>query len=104
MRSRVHHLIMKRLLFLDFDGVLHPDAVYRTRRGVELRAEGKLFMWAPRLVEALAEHPDVSIVLSTSWVRNIGFQRARKALQLGCISGSSAQRGTQPCPEVRPTT
>lgn len=71
---------MKRLLFLDFDGVLHPDAVYRTRRGVELCAEGKLFMWAPLLVEALAGHPDVSIVLSTSWVRNLGFQGARKAL------------------------
>lgn len=76
----MHHLIMKRLLFLDFDGVLHPDAVYRTRRGVELRAEGKLFMWGPLLVEALDGHRDVSTVLSTSWVRNLGFQRARKAL------------------------
>lgn len=76
----MHQPIVKRLLFLDYDGVLHSDAVYRTRRGVELRAEGKLFMWAPRLVEALAGHPDVSIVLSTSWVRNLGFQRARKAL------------------------
>jgi len=71
---------MRRLLFLDFDGVLHPYAVYRTRRGVALRAEGGLFMWASLLVEALAGHPDVSIVLSTSWVRNLGFHRARKAL------------------------
>jgi len=37
-------------------------------------------MWASLLVEALAGHPDVSIVLSTSWVRNLGFHRARKAL------------------------
>ncbi len=37
------------ILFLDFDGVLHPDAVYLTRRGVELRAPGELFMWAPIL-------------------------------------------------------
>lgn len=68
------------LLFLDFDGVLHPDAVYLTNRGVELRAEGQLFMWAPYLVEALAPHQDVRIVLSTSWARNLGFDRARFAL------------------------
>lgn len=71
---------MARLLFLDFDGVLHPDAVYLTSRGVELRAEGELFMWAPVLVEALAPHQDVQIVLSTSWARNLGFHRARSVL------------------------
>ncbi|SUD58003.1 Uncharacterised protein [Ectopseudomonas oleovorans] len=71
---------MKRLLFLDFDGVLHPDAVYLTRRGIELRAEGELFMWAPLLVDALTNHPDLQIVLSTSWARNLGFDRARRAL------------------------
>lgn len=72
---------MKRLLFLDFDGVLHPDAVYLRLDGqIELRAEGELFMWANRLAAALQPHPDVRIVLSTSWVRNIGFHRARKAL------------------------
>lgn len=70
----------KRLLFLDFDGVLHPDAVYLTSRGVELRAAGELFMWAPLLVEALAPHQDVQIVLSTSWARNLGYHRARSVL------------------------
>ena len=73
---------MTQLLFLDFDGVLHPDAVYLTSRGVELRAAGNLFMWAPYLVEALAPHQDVQIVLSTSWARNLGFQRARAALPI----------------------
>lgn len=69
------------ILFLDFDGVLHPDAVYLRHSGqIELRTEGALFMWADRLAEALQPHPDVRIVLSTSWVRNIGFHRARKAL------------------------
>nr|WP_173267153.1 HAD domain-containing protein [Pseudomonas sp. LM8] len=69
------------IVFLDFDGVLHPDAVYLRLNGqVELRAEGALFMWADRLAEALQPHPGVRIVLSTSWVRNIGFHRARKAL------------------------
>ena len=68
------------LLFLDFDGVLHPDAVYLTRRGVELRADGALFMWSPHLVEALEQQQNVRIVLSTSWARKLGFQRARAAL------------------------
>lgn len=71
---------MRRLLFLDYDGVLHPDAVYLTKRGIELRATGSLFMWAPQLIEVLADHPDLRIVLSTSWARNLGFDRARRAL------------------------
>ncbi len=73
-------MIQLRLLFLDYDGVLHPDAVYLTSRGVELRAAGELFMWAPLLIEALAPHQDVQIVLSTSWARNLGFHRARSVL------------------------
>lgn len=71
---------MPPVLFLDFDGVLHPDAVYLTSRGVELRAAGELFMWAPVLVEALAPHQDVQIVLSTNWVRNLGYHRSRSVL------------------------
>lgn len=55
-----------------FHGVLHTDAVYRTRRETELRAEGKLCMWAPLVWAAT--------LLSTSWARNLGFQRARKGL------------------------
>ena len=73
-------MIQLRLLFLDYDGVLHPDAVYLTSRGVELRAAGELFMWAPLLVEALAPHQDLWIVLSTSWARNLGFHCARSVL------------------------
>lgn len=71
----------KMILFLDFDGVLHPDAVYLTRRGdIELRAEGELFMWSSLLIDALTNHPDIWIVLSTSWARNLGYDLARKAL------------------------
>lgn len=68
------------ILFLDFDGVLHPDAVYLERRRPVLRAEGELFMWAPLLAEVLAEFQDVQIVLSTSWAREFGYSRARKFL------------------------
>lgn len=66
------------ILFLDYDGVLHPDAAYLVRGRPELRAEGSLFMWAPILERALAPYPQVKIVLSTSWVRVLNnFTRAR---------------------------
>lgn len=68
------------ILFLDFDGVLHPDAVHLERGRPVLRAEGELFMWVGHLVEALANHPDVRIVLSTSWARELRFTRARDRL------------------------
>lgn len=68
------------ILFLDFDGVLHPDAAYLVRGRPELRAEGELFMWADALIELLAERPHVQIVLSTSWARELRFARARDYL------------------------
>ncbi|MGK5048462.1 HAD domain-containing protein [Janthinobacterium sp. GB4P2] len=70
----------KLVLFLDFDGVLHPDATYLVRGRPILRADGHLFMWADRLIALLADYPDVEIVLSTSWVRDLGFSRARAYL------------------------
>jgi hypothetical protein len=75
-----------RVLFLDFDGVLHPDDVYRTRSGLVLRAPGHLMMHAGILVEILKEFPKVKISLSTSWVRILGYRRARAALPSGLQS------------------
>ncbi len=68
------------ILFLDFDGVLHPDAAFMTRRGVELRGPGELFMWTPILENLLADSPQIKVVLSTSWVRELGFRAAKKRL------------------------
>lgn len=68
------------ILFLDFDGVLHPDAAFRTKRGIELRASGKLMMYAEILHNILRDFPPLKISLSTSWVRMLGYQRARAAL------------------------
>lgn len=68
------------ILFLDFDGVLHPDAVYLQKGGPVLKTDGALFMWAEHLEEALDQRSDVEIILSTSWVRIRSFERARKAL------------------------
>lgn len=68
------------ILFLDFDGVLHPDAAYLYGKTPRLYADGELFMWANLLVDALTDQSDVRIVLSTSWVRLLSFSRARDYL------------------------
>lgn len=66
--------MLDRVLYLDFDGVLHSDEVYQDHRGrVYLRGPGELFEHAHVLIDALADHPDVRIVLSTSWVRMKGY-------------------------------
>ena len=49
------------VLFLDYDGVLHPDPCPDAHR---------LFENAERLAGALEEFPEVGVVLSTSW-RNV---------------------------------
>lgn len=64
-------------LFLDFDGVLHPDEVYRVGGKIELWMDGvSLFEWAPVLEDLLAPYPNLQIVLSTSWVRVLGYDEA----------------------------
>lgn len=68
------------ILFLDFDGVLHPADVYLVGKEPVLRAPGSLFMYADLLVEALAERPDVRIVLSTSWVPCMRFDYSKACL------------------------
>ncbi|HEY3301305.1 MAG TPA: HAD domain-containing protein [Methylophilaceae bacterium] len=76
-------------IFLDFDGVLHPDDVYNSKRGLELRAPGHLMMHAPVLQTILDEidpHGDIKIILSTSWVRIKGFDRTKKYLSDGLAS------------------
>lgn len=50
------------ILFLDFDGVLHPENVFLRRRRPCLGAPGELFMWAPILTDLLESAPDVQIV------------------------------------------
>lgn len=74
----------KTILYLDYDGVLHPEPVYRHPRGgmyfgVE-HAGHSLFEYAEVLVEALAPYPHVAIVLSTSWVRVLSYSQARAYL------------------------
>lgn len=77
----------KIVVFLDFDGVLHPDAVYRySKKPLELRAVGTLMMHAPSLEAILDEidpHRHIRIILSSSWVRFLGFSKTVKKMPHG---------------------
>lgn len=73
---------VRRVLYLDFDGVLHPDAAYFSyKRGIELRAPGhSLFENMAILETILSPHPELAIVLSTSWVYAKDFKYAKERL------------------------
>lgn len=66
------------ILFLDFDGVLHPAEVFNTRtQGIVLMADGhNLLEHAELLADVLRPYPELQIVLSTSWVPTVGFDKA----------------------------
>jgi hypothetical protein len=69
------------VLYLDYDGVTHPDRAFVDRHGrIYLRGDGTLFQWANILEGALATSPEVQIVLSTSWVRVRSYSYAKKRL------------------------
>lgn len=73
------------VLYLDFDGVLHHENVLWTpRRGIFAGPPGfELFEHAALLDELLRPYPTVRIVLSTSWVREVGYSRSVKRLPPG---------------------
>jgi hypothetical protein len=76
-----------RVIYLDFDGVLHPADVWlesdsRMRLGDSSKRHA-LFENAPLLVDMIAPHRDVKLVLSTSWVFGLGFERALAQLPEG---------------------
>ncbi|MFN7152403.1 MAG: HAD domain-containing protein [Acidovorax sp.] len=70
----------RQILYLDFDGVLHHQDVWRhPRRGLYFGpgAQGhKLFENSPLLEQLLSPYPNAVIVLSTSWVRSLRYSRA----------------------------
>lgn len=65
---------MPRLLFLDFDGVLHPLAK------VELLHPHGWFCWLPVLVEILAPWTDVKVVVHSSWRTHFTDSELRQLL------------------------
>jgi hypothetical protein len=81
-RENFHTHSGNKVLYLDFDGVLHDEQVFfHRRRGIILSTPGRtLFEWMPILEQLLIPHPGVAIVLSTSWVRLRSFDFAKKRL------------------------
>lgn len=74
-----------KILYLDYDGVFHPSAVYVGSKGPYLdptftQLGMSMFMWCDKLAQALVDFPDVKIVLSTSWVSAKGFGYAKEQL------------------------
>jgi hypothetical protein len=67
------------VVYLDFDGVLHPGEVWyeRATRKPSLRVPGhELFESMPVFEAAIAPYPRIKVVLSTSWVQALGFEQA----------------------------
>ena len=56
------------ILFLDFDGVLHPDPPQPDQR----------FRSLPRLVSVLHDHPHVEIVISSMWREQLSIDELRQ--------------------------
>ena len=75
------------VLYLDYDGVLHPEDVYwKKKKGIFLRDNPghTLFENCQLLETLLAPYPSVKVVLCTSWVRALkSYTRARKRLTPG---------------------
>lgn len=71
-----------KICYLDYDAVLHDGNVLRNRtRGMTIKTPGRTFFeWMPVLDELLAPYPDLKIVLSTTWVRELGFNEAKHEL------------------------
>jgi hypothetical protein len=65
------------ILFLDYDGVLHPDKSLFINGQPMLQGHGECFMWAPLLESVLKTAPQVRIVLSTTWARDLGLVLAK---------------------------
>jgi Swiss Army Knife RNA repair-like protein len=73
-------------LFLDYDGVVHGGGATRHRKPPNIRPElpgHQLFEHLPIVESLLAPYPAVRIVLSTSWVRSLDFDRAKSYLTPG---------------------
>lgn len=70
------------ILYLDYDAVLHDGNVLRNRtRGMYIKTPGRTFFeWMPVLDALLAPYPDLQIVLSTTWVQELGFNEAKYEL------------------------
>ena len=63
--------VNNRVIFLDFDGVLHPcppDRIFEPILPLaELIRIDNMFRWVPLLAEILDGHKDVRIIVHSTW-------------------------------------
>ncbi|WP_316150580.1 HAD domain-containing protein [Cupriavidus sp. BIC8F] len=72
---------MHPILFLAYDGCLHPDGVHHVNGEPEIRVQGHvLFEYAELLARLLEPYPELRIVLTTSWARVYGLEGAQAFL------------------------
>lgn len=97
------------VLYLDFDGVLHPSEVWMIDNQPVLQWPDDpsltLFCWAPILELILDDHDPqglIKIVLSTTWGQRFGLQKAAEYLPnsirsrvVGKTTHSDGPRGVQ---------
>jgi hypothetical protein len=55
------------VLFLDFDGVLHPAGVPTINSDGDFVPDERLFLWRANLESELRAHPELRIVISSDW-------------------------------------
>ncbi|QJW85259.1 hypothetical protein HK414_23225 [Ramlibacter terrae] len=85
---------MARVLFLDFDGVLHPAG---TKPGESLP-----FEWLPELAALLSSTPDVALAVHSSRVGTYPVDELREFLgPLGCRFIGAVGPGPKPRRSVR---
>lgn len=94
------------VLYVDLDGVLqHEYVIWSKRLGIHMSPKvhpRSLFEWAHHLEDVLIPHPEVRLVLSSSWCRWPGFGKTMKylptSLRARFIGGTYHRRihGTDP--------
>jgi hypothetical protein len=84
-----------QVLYLDFDGVLHPEDVWQLPGGppyVRSPLGHSVFEHADLLSRLLSPYPDVRIVLSTTWARRMSYgvacEHLPASLQKRCIGAT----------------
>lgn len=70
----------RRVLFIDFDGVLHPTLSSDPADADEPVVHTTLFGWLPMLVSALKTHQDVAVVVHSMWRNTHNVDELRELL------------------------
>jgi hypothetical protein len=68
------------VLFLDFDGVLHPENAARMDWRIERIVGENLFCWLPLLEKLLAPYPELRILVTSDWRRHFSNESLKDLL------------------------